>query len=214
MSEIKPVYQQRREFDEWEDIPKDTYDMRVNGKYQVRILYPAAAYEALENERDELKQSLDDLQERFNGIKFIESELRKENDSLNAEVLRLKNELIASLKDWHDMNANHEAQEARIFELEKTWTDSGKLHATLLKLGYDRGLALHIAGATDYDQLKAENEAHAKRIAGLEATLEDIADGKPRLMHDQSGCEFFCYPYNPTKKAREALFASKNGDSK
>lgn len=50
MNKIKPVYQQRREFDEWEDIPKDTYDMRVNGKYQVRILYPAAAYEALQKE--------------------------------------------------------------------------------------------------------------------------------------------------------------------
>lgn len=58
----KPVYQQRREFDEWEDIPKDTYDMRVNGKYQVRILYPAADFEALKAENEAQAKRIAELE--------------------------------------------------------------------------------------------------------------------------------------------------------
>ena len=63
------------------------HDITMNALHVTRERFSraASAYEALENERDELKQSLDDLQERFNGIKFIESELRKELEEFEVE---------------------------------------------------------------------------------------------------------------------------------
>ena len=84
MSEIKPVYRYRI-FDDSGWIYSDEKPKDQNIYVEIEALYPAAAYEALENERDELKQSLDDLQERFNGIKFIESELRKELEEFEVE---------------------------------------------------------------------------------------------------------------------------------
>lgn len=81
----KPVYQLKMSNGSWIDQELVSYEYNLKHGHEVRALYPVAAYKALENERDELKQSLDDLQERFNGIKFIESELRKELAELTAE---------------------------------------------------------------------------------------------------------------------------------
>lgn len=106
MSEIKPVYQQRREFDEWEDIPKDTYDMRVNGKYQVRILYPAAAYEALQKENEDLKGKLRysvmaaDAEARFADEYKLQSEAQAKRIDQQDEIIKATLEVIEATADF------------------------------------------------------------------------------------------------------------------
>lgn len=55
MSEIKPVYQLRVRFNLWEDQTKEQYEDSKFGDGVPRILYPAAAYEALQKENAELK---------------------------------------------------------------------------------------------------------------------------------------------------------------
>ena len=58
MTEIKPVYQVKPRFD-WYEVGKDAFDDEVSkGVLEVRILYPAAAYEALQKENAELKEDL------------------------------------------------------------------------------------------------------------------------------------------------------------
>lgn len=120
--------------------------------------------------------------------------LQKENKKLRFKAMaaispRLKQSYEREIKGLED---KIEEQANRIFDLEKTWTDKGKLHATLLKLGYDRGLALHIAGATDYDrvkedleevnalyhELKAKSEIDARTIEALKAKLVKINAGE------------------------------------
>ena len=130
------------------------------------------AYEALENERDELKQSLNDLQERFNGIKFIESELRKENDSLNAEVLQLKNELITSLKDWHDLYFNHEALQKENDEL-KSEIDSLQTERQIMQ---DTNLAVVRRLQLKIDSLEREAKKDARYIANAQQESKDSED--------------------------------------
>jgi len=59
MSEIKPVYQRRIQDDDWQEIEHSEYvEFSERGKFQTRILYPAAAYEALQKENAELKEDL------------------------------------------------------------------------------------------------------------------------------------------------------------
>ena len=58
MSEIKPVYQRRIQDDDWQEIERSEYvEFSERGKFQTRILYHAAAYEALQKENAELKES-------------------------------------------------------------------------------------------------------------------------------------------------------------
>lgn len=58
MSEIKPVYQRRIQDDDWQEIEHSEYvEFSERGKFQTRILYPAAAYEALQKENAELKEA-------------------------------------------------------------------------------------------------------------------------------------------------------------
>lgn len=161
MSEIKPVHQQRREFDEWEDIPKDTYDMRVNGKYQVRILYPAAAYEALQKENERLKVDLYGMQEakkaRFNISKANQEEAHKLlNEACDDNAM--KQQTIISLKyeidGMHDLNA---AQANRIEELLKTNNEQDLLIKSLMSTAGLLG-----------------SEAQAKRIAHLEYKIDEL----------------------------------------
>lgn len=152
----------------------------------------------IENERDQLKQDLHDLQERFNGIKFIESELRKDNASLNTQVSGLKNELIVSLKDWHELNTSeenlkqeNEKQANRIKELEtprdpyEKLDIQGKIYIAGLhnqietlkqELDYQKEVneSLHNSSNFTYESQKRDIEAQAKRIAELEAATEHL----------------------------------------
>lgn len=61
--------------------------------------------------------------------------------------------------DWSDLPERAEVMRDRIAELEAVWQDPARLHANLLKSGYPRDLALHLAGATDYDALAAQLHA-------------------------------------------------------
>ena len=119
-----------------------------------------AAYEALQKEKTKIEDELDEykehhkeLTEHYRALQFLESEFRKENESLNAEVFRLKNELIASLKDWHDLNANNAALQKENAELK---------HINLTSLA-----DLHFKNR----ELEDKNAAQAKRIAELEKDL-------------------------------------------
>lgn len=58
MSEIKPVYETRETFRiDWIEVDEERYKRRIADTelYEGRILYPAAAYEALQKENAELK---------------------------------------------------------------------------------------------------------------------------------------------------------------
>lgn len=50
MSEIKPVYQVYRHDIKWTDVNEQEYKSFADTNDPVRILYPAAAYEALQKE--------------------------------------------------------------------------------------------------------------------------------------------------------------------
>lgn len=68
------------------------------------------------------------------------------------------------------LQADKERLERENEELRSVWEDPAKLHATLLSRGYDRMNALHLAGATDYDQIKRELE-EAREDAEIGAIL-------------------------------------------
>lgn len=55
---------------------------------------------------------------------------------------------------------------ARIQELEAVWRDPVKLHANLLAINYPVDLALHLAGATDYDAMAGVLENLAVQLWG------------------------------------------------
>jgi hypothetical protein len=58
---------------------------------------------------------------------------------------------VASLKEERD-------------KLKSVWSDHAALHANLLHIGYPRELALHLAGATDYDALTQQLAAANGRV--------------------------------------------------
>jgi N-acyl-D-aspartate/D-glutamate deacylase len=69
-----------------------------------------------------------------------------------------------------------------IEELESVWNDPAKLHVALLSHGYDRMNALHLAGATDYDAIKAENaELRAQLSAQVKETADSLHDDAVKL---------------------------------
>lgn len=76
MTEIKPVYQRRIQDDDWQEIEHSEYvEFSERGKFQTRILYHAAAYEALQKENAELKATISNLTKAYE---------RESNDGLKA----------------------------------------------------------------------------------------------------------------------------------
>lgn len=63
--------------------------------------------------------------------------------------------------------AENEALKMRVADLESIWSDPAKLHVNLLRSGYDRMSALHLAGCTDYDNIKAECDSKQATIDRL-----------------------------------------------
>lgn len=114
MSEIKPVssyepvYQVLRSC-EWEDGDKEDYDYfkRIN-ENDVRILYPAAAYEALQKENASLKWQKDNVARL--GLKANEA-LKADNEKLKECLFQAQNAAI-------DLAKQNAAQAKRIEELE------------------------------------------------------------------------------------------------
>lgn len=149
----------------------------------------------LEDELDEYKEHHEELTEHYKALQFLESEFRKENDSLNVEVSRLKNELIASLKDWHDLNANQEAQQNEVRRLQ---AENAKLREDLQAEKNLRTTAVevtkvgHECSTFLQKELEQENEAQAKRIAELEqikAAAEKLVNCKGRYHTEQNMIE-------------------------
>jgi hypothetical protein len=58
MSEIKPVYQAKAEHVDWYNISKDVFDILTKDGFETRILYSAAALEALQAENERLTKCL------------------------------------------------------------------------------------------------------------------------------------------------------------
>lgn len=78
MSEIKPVYEARQYIETkfaiseapWQEVSFEKYQELLNvSTVQTRILYPAAPYEALQNERKQLRKIVFEL---FNNERFFE----------------------------------------------------------------------------------------------------------------------------------------------
>lgn len=117
------------------------------------------------------------------------AEESEDDDTLRNRLAALLKGVAAGLKgppppltqwDWSDLPARAEQARARIAELEAVWQDPAKLHANLLKAGYPRESALHLAGATDYDAIAAKLKAIKEHASGfgcwwhLTVTQEDL----------------------------------------
>lgn len=76
MSEIKPVYQASESGASWYEIDASLYETyKTQDWIQTRILYPAAAYEAIQKENAELKATISNLTKAYE---------RESNDCLKA----------------------------------------------------------------------------------------------------------------------------------
>lgn len=140
MNEIKPVYQVLRSC-EWEDGDREDYDYfkRINENY-VRILYPAAAYEALQKENAELKEK---VQESFvvNADKNLVIFGSKES-------IHAMNGLALEAMELREANA---AQAKRIEELE-----AATEHLGLTPQQAADGLARHKAQVAEIESLRKQ----------------------------------------------------------
>lgn len=87
---------------------------------------------------------------------------------------------------------------ARIEQLESVWRNPAALHVNLLRSGYPRDGALHLAGATDYDSITAQLASIKKATSGFacwwamlsaqeELAGAPIQDGAPILHFMGSG---------------------------
>jgi hypothetical protein len=109
----------------------------------------------------------------FESVEQLAEEIQ-DDDALRDRLAALLTGVAAGLKgppppltlhDWSDLPAKAEAARSRIAELEAVWHDPAKLHVNLLRSGYPRDLALHLAGATDYDAIVAENARLHRQLA-------------------------------------------------
>lgn len=143
MSEIKPVYQTRfiaTGFPEaWVNTDIQLFNHRKSQpeRFETRILYPAAAYEALrkekdkiENELDEYKEHHEELTEHYKALQFLESEFRKENADLQ---LRLDAKTLSHqmmLDRTLELQAENDEQKRKIISLENElveWNEFKKI---------------------------------------------------------------------------------------
>jgi hypothetical protein len=86
MSEIKPVYQRYLQLNVWEDISEEVFKLEwTQSKYKTRILYPAAALEALQAE----------LEEKRILLEKIETLCTHDYESKDDFILRVKDSLSA-----------------------------------------------------------------------------------------------------------------------
>lgn len=108
MSKIKPVYQSQTG-GVWHDVTDKEYAFRreLSGVYQTRILYPAAAYEALQKE---LAQAKEESQNYENAsrithewnvqIGLANGELRKANEAQAKRIAHLEYKIDELLLEW------------------------------------------------------------------------------------------------------------------
>ena len=130
----KPVYQSlfiETEFhDGWRTIDKQTFEDRSKlvERYEVRILYPASAYEALKKDRDMYKAEFEQWIEKTEWVQQDKSNLFfgflgfHRADAMTMAIQVQRNEVEA-------LKAENEAQAKRIAELE----DELKISKQLLK---------------------------------------------------------------------------------
>ena len=109
MSEIKPVYQRRIQDDDWQEIEHSEYvEFSERGKFQTRILYPAAAYEALQKENAELKAedeiSVAVIEKCCNLLAQIAITLKSEPEELTRHGYHDLPELVSVLHVENELN--------------------------------------------------------------------------------------------------------------
>jgi len=112
MSEIKPVYQRYCSDGKWLDINQARYVEEVEADCaETRILYPAAAYEALQKENAELKEDVKILDGMCTAIneKFAQS-----SESNAAQSKRIE-EAVSRIKDMLENDDGQAHKEARKF---------------------------------------------------------------------------------------------------
>ena len=157
VSSYEPVYQSQTG-GEWHDVTDKEYTFRreLSGVYKTRILYPAAAYEALQKENKRLKVDLYGMQEakkaQFNISKANQEESRKLlNEAFDDNAM--KQQTIISLKyeidGMHDLNVT---QAIRIAELEEKDEMLGDM-LDLLKIDKENWFSLYSVVA----ELKSKN---------------------------------------------------------
>lgn len=131
MSEIKPVYQSlfiETEFhDGWRTIDKQTFEDRSKlvDRYQTRILYPASAYEALQENCAKLLGEQDSeynkrTNELINRHVAQVKALQKENAELKRNHKFTCENLANTVPFIEELEQKNAAQAKRIADLEET----------------------------------------------------------------------------------------------
>lgn len=102
------------------------------------------------------------------------SDLPVKAETARAEIKDLHYQLAAETlradqgwERYRSANDDRNDVRARVAELEAVWFDPPKLHVNLLRSGYPRDLALHLAGATDYDSMAAQLKAIKEHTSGF-----------------------------------------------
>lgn len=132
MTEIKPVYQVQQ-LGEWIEVDKSIFDeLYIQNKFPHRILYPAAAYEALQKENAELKDedeiSAAVIKKCCNLLAQIAITIKGELKELTRHGYHDLPELVSVLHVENELNKHRileqsdesAAQAKRIAELEET----------------------------------------------------------------------------------------------
>ena len=103
MTEIKPVYQYKTNgmlINYWQDVDEEIF-VKINKDqfYTTRIIYPAAAYEALQKENEALIQKLETAAfNHFSAQERIEAQAKR--------IAELESELV----EWNEFKKIRDAQ--------------------------------------------------------------------------------------------------------
>jgi len=147
----EPVYQTEVDNDTWMDIDKNEHDFLESRNTNVRVLFTSPPEVA------ELQKQVQVLQIELHSLQTIK----------DAQYSVLKENFDDACKMLKDAQADNE----RLHEFEAIWGDDdesrAKLHVTLLKHGYGKENALHLAGCTDYDSIKESNASLQAKIDAL-----------------------------------------------
>lgn len=113
MSEIKPVYQVRQ-LGEWIEVDKNIFDeLYIQNKFPHRILYPAAAYEALQKENAELTVDKNTCRGANEGLRRNLERVKAENAAQAKRIAELEEDL-QFVERW----ANHHGTKPNVTEQE------------------------------------------------------------------------------------------------
>jgi len=173
MSEIKPVYQWRHSsrgvlpYSWWQDCTEADFNVRGNkSQFNSRILYPAAAYEALQADHAENCALLKDALEENTALQKESDELRLMINGSVLQIQAMQLQINAMKIGQKVLDGSIQAKSISDSEWrEKYMREVEGLNNEGDPIGGDPPSGLRHS----VEYLKSENAAQEKRIAELEA---------------------------------------------